>query len=143
MYYEAIASYYKETDKGVKKVREKYLCDAVNLAESEARLTEEIIPFTFNSGEVVITAFKHTKIAEIFEDYVGDRYYSVVAAFITIDEKSGAEKRSKHNYLVKAIDFRNALENFVDAMTLLVDYEIVSISETAIMDVFHVKTEEE
>lgn len=45
---------------------------------------------------------------------------------------------------MKAIDFRNALENFLDAMKgTMADFEIVSITETAIMDVFHVEAEEE
>ena len=60
--------------------------------------------------------------------------------FITIDEKSGAEKRSASIIMVQAIDFRNALENLLDCMKgTMSDFEIVEIAETKIMDVYDVK----
>lgn len=143
MYFQVNAKFDRIQENGaVKKVSEPYLVDAVNFTDVEARANEELAPFM--SGEFELSAAKRTKIVEVFEDYEGDRYYSVVSAFICLDEKTATKKRNKVSYLVKAIDFRNALENFIDAMKgTLADFEIVSINETAIMDVFHVKTEEE
>ena len=132
MYFQISVKYDKTQENGaVKKVSEPYIVDACSFTEAEARACLEI------TGEMEVSAAKRTKIAEIFEDYEGDRYYSVVAA-LALEEKT-----TKVSYLVKAIDFRNALENFLDAMKgTMADFEIVSITETAIMDVFHVEAEE-
>lgn len=137
MYFQVNVKYEKKQENGaVKKVSEPYIVDAYSFTEAETRTNLEITPFM--SGEFELSAAKRTKIAEIFEDYEGDRYYSVIAA-LALEEKT-----TKVSYLVKAIDFRNALDNFVDGMKgTMADFEIVSITETAIMDVFHVKDEEE
>ena len=61
-------------------------------------------------------------------------------AFITIDERSGVEKRTSTLILVQASDFKEALDNFIEGMKgTMADYEIVSITETPPMDVYKVK----
>ena len=58
-------------------------------------------------------------------------------AFITIDEKTAVEKRAISQMLVAGGDFKNAYDNLIEEMsTTSADYEIVSISETLIMDVY-------
>lgn len=124
----------------VKKVTEPYLVDALSFTEAEARITEEIRPFI--SGEFTVSAVKKSNIAELFFDESGDRWYKVKAMFISIDEKSGAEKKKASYFLVQASNFKEALDNFIAGMKGTVsDYEIASISETAIMDVYRAKSE--
>lgn len=66
-----------------------------------------------------------------------DRWYKCKLAFITIDEKSGAEKKSMTQMLVQASDFQDALHYLNEGMKeTMADYVIVSISETPIIDVF-------
>lgn len=61
-------------------------------------------------------------------------------AFITIDEVHGTEKRTVTQVLVQASDFRNALDTLLDGMKgTAADYEIVSIAETLLMDVYKAK----
>ena len=121
-----------------KKVNEPYLVDALSFTEAEARITEEQRPFI--SGEFSVSAVKRTKIAEIFWNEGGDRWLIVKVGFITIDEKTAAEKRSTSLILVQASDFRSAFENFTEGMKgTMADYEIVSISETPLMDVYKMK----
>ncbi len=121
-----------------KKVNEPYLVDALSFTEAEARITEEQRPFI--SGEFSVSAVKRTKIAEIFWNEGGDRWYLVKVAFITIDERSGVEKRTSTLILVQASDFKEALDNFIEGMKgTMADYEIVSITETPLMDVYKVK----
>ena len=121
-----------------KKVNEPYLVDALSFTEAEARITEEQRPFI--SGEFSVSAVKRTKIAEIFWNEGGDRWFMVKVGFITIDEKTAAEKRSTSLILVQASDFRSAFENFTEGMKgSMADYEIVSISETPLMDVYKMK----
>lgn len=122
----------------VKKVTEQYLVDALSFTEAEARTTEEVTPFI--SGEFTVSAVKKSKIAEIFWDATGDRWYQVKVAFITIDEKTAAEKRTVSVIMVQARNFVCALDNFNDDMKgTMADFEIVSIAETNIMDVYKAK----
>jgi len=83
---------------------------------------------------------KRTKIAEIFFNEGGDRWYLAKVGFITIDEKTAAEKRSTSLILVQASTFKEAHENFVKGMAgTMADYDILSISETPLMDVYKMK----
>ena len=121
-----------------KKVNEPYLVDALSFTEAEARIIEEMKPFI--SGDFSVSAVKRTKIAEIFRDDTADRWYLVKVAFITIDEKTAVEKKSVSTMLVAGSDFKSAYDNFIEGMkSTLADYEIQSISETMIMDVYDAK----
>lgn len=138
-WFECKVRYDKLQENGAaKKVTEPYLVDALSFTEAEARITEEQKPFI--SGEFSVSAVKRTKIAEIFFNEDGDRWYLVKVAFITIDEKTAAEKRSVSQILVQANGFKSAFENFLEGMKgTLADYEIVSIAETPLMDVYKMK----
>ena len=135
-WFECKVKYDKFQENGsVKKVNEPYLVDALSFTEAEARIIEECTPYI--SGEFSISAVKKTKISEIFWDETGDRYYMVKVMFITIDEKTAVEKKSASFILVQASDFKGALENFMSGMKgTMADFEIASITETALMDVF-------
>lgn len=137
-WFECRAKYDKITENGkVKKVNEPYLVDALSFTEAESRFIEEITPFI--SGEFTVTVAKRTKIAEIF-DLGAERYYLAKVAFITIDEKTAQEKRSISQILVGATDFDDAYVRFCSEMKgTLADTELVSLSETAIMDVYPAK----
>ena len=141
-WFECKVRYDKLQENGAaKKVNEPYLVDALSFTEAEARITEEQTPFI--SGEFTVSAIKSTKIAEIFWDETGDRWYLVKVGFITIDEKTAAEKRSNSLILVQASNFKEAYDNFVKGMAgTMADYEIVSITETPLMDVYKMKVVE-
>ena len=125
----------------IKRVTEPYLVDALSFTEAEARIIEEVTPFI--SGEFTVSAVNKSKVSEIFWDASGDRWYQVKAAFITINEKTGAEKRSKTVFMVQASDFKSAYDNFMQGMKgTMADFEIIGITETAIMDVFKAKLSE-
>lgn len=144
LWFECKLRYDKMMDNGaVKKVVEPYLVDALSFTDAEARIVEEMTPFI--SGEFEVKAVKKTKIAEIFYDEsdYADKWYLVKVNFITLDEKSGVEKKNASLILVQAGDFENALGRFKDGMKgTLADYQIASISETLLMDVFPYKAEE-
>ncbi len=123
-----------------KKVTDTYLVDALSFTEAEARIIEEVSPYI--TGEYSVEAVKKTNIDELFPDEAGsDRWFKVKANFITIDERTAKEKRKASNFLVQAEDFQSALQNFLKGMKGTVsDYEIASISETPILEVFKLKT---
>ena len=127
--------YYKMTDSGkTVKVTDPYLVDAVSCTEAEARVVEEISSFV---NDFNVLNVGKTKISEIFWDETGDRFYKVKVNFITIDEKSGVEKRKASFILVQASTFTDALANFNKGMKgTMADYEIEAIAETKIVDVY-------
>ena len=120
-----------------KKVTEPYLVDALNFTEAEARIIREISPYC--NGELEVVDIKRVKYSEMFtnEAESADKWYKVKAMFITLDEKSQTEKKSATFILVQASDFQNAVDTFVNGMKGgLSDYEIHTIQETNILDVF-------
>lgn len=133
---EAKVSYDKWLDNGLKKrVVEPYLVEALSFTEAEARITDEVAPSML--GEFSVSAVKKSNIGELFFDDSGDRWYKVKAMFISIDVKSGVEKKKASYFLVQASDFKQALDNFNAGMKgTMADYEIAAISETVIMDVY-------
>ena len=120
---------------GVKKVTEKYLFDALSFTEAEERTIAELAPFV--SGEFTIKTNKKTKIAEIFNMNGGERNYLVKVAYITMNEKTGEEKKTISQILVGADNFEDALDKFKEGMKgTIADYEIASIAETPILEVY-------
>lgn len=120
-----------------KKVTELYLVDALSITEAEARLIEEMSPFM--QGEFQCKGIKEAKYSEIFfsEEGTADRYFKCKLLFITLDEKSGKEKTTSTQILVQAADLRDAVRNLDKGMKgTMADYQIVSVSETKIMDVY-------
>lgn len=131
--------YEKMTDSGkTVKVTDPYLVDALSCTEAEARVVEEVTPFI--SGEYNVFAVNKTKISEIFWDETGDKFYKVKVNFITIDEKTAVEKKKASFILVQADNFADALKNFNEGMRgSMADFEIESIIETKIIDVYPIK----
>lgn len=139
MWIEVKARYEKMMENGVvKNVTELYLADALSCTEAEARVTEELQHYI--SGDFRISSVVTTKISEIFWDESGDRFYKVKINFITLDERTATEKKTASYILVQASSFKEACNNFLEGMKgTLADYEIESVAETKIMDVFKVK----
>ena len=88
----------------------------------------------------LVDAVKRTKISEIFWDDSADKWYLVKVAFITIDEKTAAEKKSSTLILTAGNDLKGAYDNFMAGMEgTMADFEIQSIAETPLMDVYKAK----
>ena len=127
-----------------KKFNESYLVDALNFTDAEARITKEVAPFC--NGALEIKNITPAKINELFvnESDDADKWYKVKCNFITLDEKTQTEKRTASYMLVQAANFRGALERFEEGMKgTLADYEIASIQETSLLDVFPFEVKED
>lgn len=140
-WFECKIKYDKMMENGLpKSVTEPYLVDALSFTEAEARIIEEIKPFI--SGEFTVSNIKRVKLADIFFDETGDKWYKAKLNYITLDEKSGAEKRTSAFMLIQAQDFATALATLTQEMgTTMIDYEVASITETPIMDVYRYEVE--
>ena len=120
-----------------KKVTEPYLVDALSHTEAEARIIEEMTPYI--SGEFTVAGIVPAKYSELFfaDEEAADRWFKCKLAFLTLDEKSGAEKRTMTNVLVQAADLRDAVKKLDEGMKgSMADYLILSVAETPIMDVY-------
>ena len=139
LWFECKIRYEKVMEDGMqKRVTEQYTGDALSYAEAENRITEEMSSYI--SGEFEVADIKKAAYKEIFfddGDNNSDRFYRAKLQFITIDEKTEKEKRSNVTYLVHAGSFDGACKNIKKMMEpSMIDYVIVSVSETALMDVF-------
>lgn len=144
-YFECVVKFEKTMENGmVKKVSEPYIVEALSFTEAEKRFLEYIEPFM--SGEFEVKAVKRANYSEIVSatDEDSDKWFKAKVAFITLDEKTGIEKKSCQNMLVQASDLRDAVKRFDKHMEgTLADYEISAVAETAIMDVYFYKENEE
>ena len=97
-WFECKIRYEKVMENGMqKKVTEPYLVDALSFTEAEARIIEEMTPFI--SGEFTVSDIKRANYSEIFtsEEEAADRWFKCKLIFITLDDKSGAEKNEFHS----------------------------------------------
>ena len=137
-WFECKIRYEKTLENGmVKKVTEPYLVDALSFTEAEARIIEEMKPFI--SGEFTVSDIKRANYSELFfsDEEAADRWFKSKLLFITLDEKSGNEKKVASNVLIQASDLRDAVKKLDEGMKgSMADYEIASMAETAIMDVY-------
>lgn len=120
-----------------KKVTEQYVVEALSFSEAERRITEEMSHYV--SGEFEVKAIELAVYSEIFFSDIDtdDKWFKAKLAFITLDEKTGKEKRSPVTYLVQAASLDKARAYVKEVMEkTLIDYDVISISETHFIDVF-------
>ena len=123
-----------------KKAKEIYVVDGLSFTEAEERIIEEMASYI--SGEFQVCNINPASYGAIFfsDDETADRWYKAKLQFITIDEKTGKEKRSNVYYLVQAGTFEQARKNIDEVMGgTMTDYAIAKIEETKIIDVFEYK----
>ena len=102
-----------------------YLVDALSFTEAEARIIEEMTPFI--SGEFTVSDIKRANYSELFpsDEESADRWFKCKLIFITLDEKSGAEKKTSTQVLVQAADLRDAVKKLDEGMKgTMADYQI-------------------
>lgn len=138
IWFEAKIRYDKTMEDGcLKKVTETYVIDALSFGEAEKRILEEMTSYV--TGEVEVCALKIAPYKEIFfaDNNMDDKWYVAKLAFITIDEKTDKEKKTRVCYLVNAGNINAAVKNIEEQMAgTMIDYDTFNVSETQILDVF-------
>ena len=129
-------TYQKVMEDGLsKKVKELYALPALSFTEAEAEITDEMK----YCDELDVADISKAPFGEIIftDNEAADRYYKVKANFITLDEKTGKEKKSPVLFLVQAASTKDAQRNFDEVMSgTVIDYVVESVIETKIIDVF-------
>ena len=135
-WFECKIKYEKTAEEGkIVKVNETYLVDALSFTEAEARINEEMRPFI--SGEFIVSNIRRAKINELFANENGDKWYKSKVYFISLDEEKGIEKRTAATMMVQASNVKEAWDGLQEGMKgTMADYEIASIVETMILDVY-------
>jgi hypothetical protein len=140
-WFETKVRYDKTMDDGRnKKVTEVFVVDALSFTEAEAKITEELSAYT--SGETFIKAITRAPYSEVLfsDDSKDDKWYRVKLAFITLDERTDKEKRTLGTYLFQAANIDKARSYIKEFMSSsMSDYDVHSISETQILDIFECK----
>lgn len=136
MWYECKIKYSRiDEDERTKTFNQPYLFDALSFTEAEARVNEEMKQYI--STEFKITNIKVANFAEICPNEDGDRWFKCKLSCITLDEEKGSERRSNSYILVQANDVKDAYDVLAASLTDTVsNYEIPSVTESPILDVF-------
>ena len=137
-WFETKVKYQKTMEDGSEKVvSEAYVVDALSFTEAESAIIDEMSVYV--SGELKVSGIGKAGYGEIFFSDVDDddKWYKAKLQFITIDEKSEKEKRSNVTYLVQAKSLARALRHIDEVMgKTMIDYDVVGLNETKLMDVF-------
>ena len=134
-YFECKVTFLKTLENGKeKKVTECYIVNAVSFTDAEAKVIHHVQDVI--TGLFEVKSIRKYKVAEIVPMGSGDTYFKCKLNFITLEEKSGLEKKTAVNMLVNATTLDVAKSNLVNHMKgTLSDYSIEKIEETKIIDV--------
>lgn len=135
-WFECKVKYRKTQDTGVQKiVTEAYLVDALSYTEAESRINEEMTAYI--SDEFKITNIKPVNFSEVYPIEDCDKWFKSKISLVAYDEESGKERKTNIYLLVQGNDAKHAYENTCEAMkNSMGDYEIPSVSESKILDIF-------
>ena len=138
-WFQCTVDYVKDAEDGGEiKVKEPSIVDAINFTEAERRIIDEKTPYIRGAFEV--KDIRRVKYIDVFDtaDASADKFYKVKLEFVTLDERSGKEKKTSALYLVQASDFEDAVARLNKRMSgSIMDWSIFSVTETKITDVYH------
>lgn len=137
-WFETKIKYQRTQEDGSEKVvTECYIVEALSCTGAESSIIEEMA--VYSSGDMSVPSTRESNFKEVFfsDNIDDDKWYAAKLQFITIDEKNDKEKRSNVNYLVQAKSLARALRYVDEVMwKKMIDYDIVGLNETKVMDVF-------
>jgi hypothetical protein len=127
--------YTKQLDNGaLKRVSEPYLLAAMSFTDAEARIHEELGSIV--RGEFNVVAIARYEVHDIFS-YDDDVWYKAKIQYVSMDSDSGKDRKTKQTFLVSAASVAQATERIIESLDgLMVDFEIKSVIETPIVDIF-------
>ena len=120
----------------IKSDSEVFLVKANSFATAERAAMEEVVKYATGGVDVVAIARKNYKEVFASNEEDADKWFKCKLSFLTINEKSGTERKTAHLFLVKAASALTA-HQAVDAFmsTSLSCYVIEQVEETKIIEV--------
>lgn len=145
-WYQVKARLERVQDDGSQKiVSENYLVQAFSFGMAEGAIQKEIASFA--SGEFDIVAVARKNYSEVIESNLGneiaDKWYKCKVNLVTLNERSGKEKKTSQFFLVNA-NTAMAAHELVDEfmMSSVSNYEVEQVDETKILEVFKVASKD-
>ena len=126
----------KEAEDGLlKQVTEAFLVDAVSYTEAETRIND--IAAQDMHGEWAVTQITKTNIVEVIPSEEAETWFKCKVSYSTVDGDSEKEKKINTYMLVCALHIKMAFEMIEEHFKgMLVPYDIPSITQTNIMEVY-------
>ncbi len=123
---------------GIKQTSEVYLVDALTFAEAETRVLTEQAPYV--SGSIEVDTCKKVNVSGLIDDDnpQSDKWYKVKVMSVNFDEEKQVEKKVANYFYVHAATLMDALKllHEQELRHWQTDYDIVSATDTPIMDVY-------
>lgn len=138
IFHEVKAVYDRQTgEDNPAKVKETYLVEAVNCADAEKQVMDEIKPFVF--GDV---STKQVRVRQFFDTFPGDgeNWYEAKVEMITID--GDKESRKAVKVLVQDSTIDGALKELHYKHLAAFDCEILSIAKSPVLDILRPENNE-
>ena len=146
-WYQVKARLERVQDDGSQKiVSENYLVQAFSFGMAEGAIQKEIASFA--SVEFDIVAVDRKNYSEVIESILGneiaDKWYKCKVNLVTLNERSGKEKKTSQFFLVNA-NTAMAAHELVDEfmMSSVSNYEVEQVDETKILEVFKVASKDD
>ena len=136
IWYNVKARYIGVTDEGITKaITEEYLTAALSFTEAETKTSEGALLYGLEEFDII--AMSRTKFSEIvYGDEEADKWFKCKINVITIDERSGREKKAPVFFCVNAdsaLEAHHLLDKHLK--TTLLDYTVEQVDETKIIEV--------
>ncbi len=134
--------YTKQLESGsFKRVSEPYLLSAMTFTDAEARIYEEL--GTFIRGEFSVMGITREDIQDIFQYDDADSWFKCKISYDNIDDDGDKKRTVTQNFLVSAKTVKDSYERIEESLeTLMLDYQIISIIASPIVEIFPYKEEE-
>jgi len=128
--------YTKQLDNGgLKRVLEPYLIGAMTFTDAEARIYEEL--GSIIRGEFQVAGIARTEFQDVFQYEEEDVWYKCKISYEDVDIDSEKAKKVAQNFLVTASSVKEAFDRISQSLSgLMIDYSILSISLSPIVDIF-------
>ncbi len=127
--------YRKEAENGKQiSVNESYLVDSVSFTDAETRIYKELESII---KDFSLTSVGTMKVADVFHYEDSETWFKCKVQYISLDEKSGKEKKIQNSMLVTAENVKQAYERIEESLkTILVPFDITDINITNIVEIF-------
>ena len=113
-------------------VKETYLVEGLNCADTENRLMEELKPLIF--GDCEVPSCKKVQFYDIFPSPEADKWYKARVELVTVED-NGKETRKPVSILVQATTMDHALKNLNHNLSTL-DCEVISLQRSPILEFY-------
>lgn len=118
----------------VAKVVEQFVVDALSFTEAETRIISEVGAY---GTDIEVVTMKRSRCTELVGDGSKEKWFKAKVNYITVNEKTGKERKTPYYYFVNAetiADAKSTVDDFF--RETIIDYSIATLDETKVLDVF-------